>query len=245
MNYSDKSLISALASEYVLGTLRGAARDRFEFVRMTNPNVESAIHYWESQLNNMAIDIKPIAPDKDVWDSIEKRLGFRSDDFAPIDRITDVGPNENIPSDLPDKPSANQPWKMLSGFAVAASLVLAILFYQSETAVDMPTSIAVFSNAEAQTLWSVEVKEDKLFIRSTQNLPQLPNNDYQLWIVPASGQAPISIGLLQQSGGFELAKPEMFDDIIIAALAISLEPKGGSPTGAPTEVLYASELAAM
>lgn len=250
MNYSNDALISALAAEYVLGTLRGSARDRFEYLRITDPKVEQAIYYWEAQLNPMATDIESITPSDDVWEAIVNQLGFPEIDESAIDKLNeqpviDVGPDENVPVELAQKPSANQAWKLLSGFAVAASFVLAILFYQMQSAVETPTSIAVFSNEEAQTVWSVEVREKSLFVRSTQNLPRLANNDYQLWIVPASGDAPISLGVLEQSGGFAIVKPDIFDDVAIAALAVSLEPKGGSPNGAPTEVLYIAELASI
>jgi anti-sigma-K factor RskA len=48
--------------------------------------------------------------------------------------------------------------------------------------------------------------------------------------------------LLPKSGKLVLSKPQLFDQIEIAALAVSLEPLGGSPNGSPTTVLYTSEL---
>lgn len=232
MNYTQSKLLSSLASEYVLGTLRGSARNRFESLKVKDAKVQEAVQYWESQLNVMATSIKPIDPPASVWKKIELTLGFTND----------LSPSQ-VPSEIRKQPSANKSWKAISGLAVAASLVMSIMFYQYSTDFTSPKSVAVFANAEQQTLWSVDVRKNNLFIRSTQNLPKRPANDYELWIVPASGSAPISLGLLQQEGTFTLPKPELFDEVEIAALAVSIEPKGGSPTGAPTEVLFTTELA--
>lgn len=235
MNYNDTKLLSSLAAEYVLGTLRGAARNRFEAVKVKNAKVQAAVHYWESQLNVMATAIDPVEPPASVWREIQQNLGF---DFNP-EKLSGI----EVSPEIRKQASANDSWKALSGLAVAASLFLAVVFYQFSSDVKSPEAVAIFANAEQKTLWSVDVRKDSLFIRSTQNLTKRPTNDYQLWIVPASGDAPISLGLLQQEGTFILQKPEVFDQLEIAALAVSLEPKGGSPTGAPTEVLFAAELA--
>ncbi len=59
--------------------------------------------------------------------------------------------------------------------------------------------------------------------------PAPPDKSYELWAV-ASGAAPKSLGLVENAS---LSRP-----LPVApkglTLAISLEPKGGSPTGAPT-----------
>ncbi|OKY26424.1 anti-sigma factor [Thalassotalea sp. PP2-459] len=235
MNYTQSELLSSLASEYVLGTLRGPARHRFESLKVKDAKVQDAVQYWESQLNVMATSIKPIDPPARVWKKIELSLGFvsNSDDLT----------NPRVSNEIREQPSANKSWKVISGLAVAASFILSVMFYQFSTDFKSPNSVAVFANAEQQTLWSVDVRKDNLFIRSTQNLAKRPANDYELWIVPASGGAPISLGLLQQEGTFTLPKPRVFDEVEIAALAVSIEPKGGSPTGAPTEVLFTTQLA--
>jgi anti-sigma-K factor RskA len=139
----------------------------------------------------------------------------------------------------------NVVWKWWSGIATAAALILAVIV-STNIELDTPQqvqSLAVISNDDAKTLWSIDVLTNDIRVKVTSLVPKLPNNDYQLWIVPASGGAPISIGVMQQSGEFYLSKPAEFDRIEIAALAVSREPKGGSPNGAPTEVLYATELA--
>jgi len=62
-----------------------------------------------------------------------------------------------------------------------------------------------------------------------------PNQSYELWLLPADGRAPISLAVLGQLQ----ARVVVSDDNAKlvqngAKLAVSVEPAGGSPTGAPT-----------
>jgi len=62
----------------------------------------------------------------------------------------------------------------------------------------------------------------------------------ELWAVPPKG-APRSLGLISANGTTIVKKGKVLVDT--AALAVSLEPPGGSPTGAPTgPVLWAGKL---
>jgi anti-sigma-K factor RskA len=63
----------------------------------------------------------------------------------------------------------------------------------------------------------------------------------ELWVIPGKGQAPRSLGLLPETGSRAVALPEEIRRALTssAALAISLEPAGGSPTRLPIgPVLY-------
>ena len=61
-------------------------------------------------------------------------------------------------------------------------------------------------------------------------------------MVPDDGSAPVSLGLLPKSGDVQLVRPSQLTLAGVSALAVSLEPLGGSPSGSPTEVLYISPL---
>ena len=59
---------------------------------------------------------------------------------------------------------------------------------------------------------------------------------HELWLLPESGAAPISLGVLDPTGDTQRPlPPEVAAQLRPGAgLAISLEPAGGAPGGAPT-----------
>ena len=68
--------------------------------------------------------------------------------------------------------------------------------------------------------------------------------DYQLWVIPPGpGAAPVPAGLVVPAEGVALGD---FQASVLArgaaALAVSAEPKGGSPTGTPTQVVLVAAL---
>ena len=54
MRYGNPQLRDKLASEYVLGTLRGRARARFESVMRYDPSLRSLVTAWENRLTPLA-----------------------------------------------------------------------------------------------------------------------------------------------------------------------------------------------
>jgi RNA polymerase sigma-70 factor (ECF subfamily) len=63
-----------LAAEYVMGTLRGAARRRFEALRETDAVYCFAADAWEERLAPLVEALAPVAPSSGLWESIERRL---------------------------------------------------------------------------------------------------------------------------------------------------------------------------
>jgi anti-sigma-K factor RskA len=96
-----------------------------------------------------------------------------------------------------------------------------------------------------QTAFAVVGADDKRAILVSTTLAPTPERDYQLWVVPGGrGAAPIPAGLAgAPSAGVAVAE---FEANALAAgagaLAVSAEPKGGSPTGKPSEVVLFAKL---
>ncbi len=75
MNYNRADLLDRLASEYVLGTLHGAARRRFDKLLIESPAARAAVHAWEQRLALLAAAVAPVAPPLRVWAATEARIG--------------------------------------------------------------------------------------------------------------------------------------------------------------------------
>lgn len=73
MKYSDPKLVDHLASAYVLGTLGGGARRRFERLRRDRADVALAVTRWEARLGPLAQSVAPVKPSPRVWKAIEAR----------------------------------------------------------------------------------------------------------------------------------------------------------------------------
>jgi len=212
MTPDNTELVDRLAAEYVLGTLRGPARRRFERWRQSTATVDARCRLWEERLLPLARGIRPVRPPPRVWDGIARRL-----------RFTSARPQ-----------MAMWPW------ALAASLLLAagatFMFWNTPGRV---TQLATIAAPSGQAAWIVEVyagREGQLVIRSGTLPPLAAGHAYELWALPAKG-SPVSLGVLPATGGVArrvLAAAQIQALSSASQVAVSLEPAGGSPTGAPT-----------
>ncbi|KHT54432.1 hypothetical protein RJ41_07905 [Alteromonas marina] len=237
MNYLKEERLNALAAEYVVGTLRGKARTRYQKLMMQYQAVSDATAQWEQYLTGFAETLPPVAPPDDVWESIQVKLGHKAANNANV--ASDTKPSSK-PSEVIDFEKEKQKrWKNLSFISTAAAMVLAVLLFVMQPVPTPEVShIAVVNNADNTPLWVIEVSDTTMNVKVTDAFVALADKDYELWMVPANGEAPISLGLMPEANGDTRATPDILLDQSIAALAVSLEAPGGSVTGAPTEVLY-------
>ena len=215
MNVDNPELIERLAAEYVLGTLRGRARQRFERWLAEYPAVRSAVWRWEARLGDLAAEVPQAEPPAEAWPAIERRLF----------------------SDATDK-RGGWLWKLWGGFATAASLALALVLLQPQLTGELqPDHIAVVGDDNAP-LWVIaaDLESGRLSARAVNAEAAEVDRVFELWMLPSEG-APQSIGLLPVSGDeVQLDLPPGLLALLLQSkgLAISIEPPGGSPTGLPT-----------
>ena len=242
MNYLTDERQDALSSEYVLGSLHGPARVRFQRLLMQHNTLRHTLWRWESRLNELGGALPEVQPAPEVWVRIQTRLGFNSPVSADNTSVKNVSA-ENVVS-LPQRKSFGLQW--FAGLSAAAALLMAVLLVNLQS-VDLssPAQIAVVQSEKAQALWLIELRDDQLAVSATDKFKALDNQDYELWMVVADGRPPISLGLLPKQGKLSLPRSALFGQVQVAALAVSLEPLGGSPNGQPTTVLYTAELIAL
>lgn len=222
MKYEDQTLLDELAVDYILGTMRGAARRRFQKLMINRPQIRQTVWRWEQHLNPLAESLPSTAPNPEVWQKIQRRLGWLANE---------------------QQPALKQPNRVSWFIAAAASVLLAVVMLRPYMLDPVSAEVALIQTADAKVWWSIAKTEQQLTVRATTAVQADTDRDYELWMLPANGQAPISLGLLPQNQQRILQIPAAAKDLVIAALAVSIEPKGGSPTGAPTgEVLFTAEV---
>lgn len=71
--YQRPRAVDALASAYVLGTLQGHARRRFEQLLQQQAALQQPVQGWTQRLAPMLLALPPVMPRPAVWQAIERR----------------------------------------------------------------------------------------------------------------------------------------------------------------------------
>jgi anti-sigma-K factor RskA len=220
MDYGRRQLADRLAAEYVLGTLRGPARRRFDALLGAHPALREAVAQWQERLAPLSTSVTAVTPPERIWQGVESRL------------FSTAEPRD---ASLPWRKRLAL-WRAVSGLASAAAVAMALVAIQVPPA-QAPIVIVLGANPEAAATMnasfvaSVSADGRALVLKPLNNLSMTPGRALELWAVPAQG-APRSLGLVRAAGATTLLRPQLLRDT--AAFAVSVEPSGGSPTGAPT-----------
>jgi anti-sigma-K factor RskA len=219
MDYGRAQLADRLAAEYVLGTLRGPARRRFAALLPAHPALRAAVGDWQTRLAPLADAVAPVQPSAAVWPAIERRLFADGASAQALPWWRRLGL-----------------WQGLATAATVAAIGLGVLLNQPPP-VAPPIVIVLNANPDAQGVQparfvaSVTPDGRALVLRPVDAVALDATRALELWAVPPQG-APRSLGVVRPDQPTTVLRTQLLDDT--AAFAVSLEPAGGSPTGAPT-----------
>ena len=206
----DRQELDILAGEYVVGVLDGEAAREVEAAMAGNAELREMVAAWERRLCPLSRLAGEAEPPPDLWERIAVRL------------------------DASEKPARNAlalwRWSTVAAAAVAAVLALYIAFAPPKAGLNL---VAVLHAPQGeQPVWVATASGDTLRLRAVA--PETPPADraFELWAI-APNSKPQSLGVVSAQGRLELAAaPTVIRGGI--TLALSVEPKTGSPTGQPT-----------
>ena len=232
MDYAKPERADALAAQYVTGTLRGPARHRFEALLGAHAALRAAVRRWQDRLIPLTGVLPPQTPPLRVWQGVERTL-WPQLAAAPAPWWRRLGV-----------------WRAATGAASVAALALAVLL--SMPGEQAPPIVVVLQAtgdaAQAQGSFVASFSSDGRSLVTRPLVPVAVQTDrvLELWAVPPQG-APRSLGLISANGATVIARDKLPQHVLdtsrTSALAVSVEPPGGSPTGAPTgPVVFAGKL---
>jgi anti-sigma-K factor RskA len=226
MDYGRRDLADALAAEYVLGTLRGGARRRFESLLPAHAVLRDATLAWSERLLPLTGVFEPVQPSGEVWRRISDRLDRRKSVASGAWRRLSF-------------------WRGLAAFASIAAIGLAVLLANPRpvappvVVVLAATGAAASGAATAPIVASISGDGTTLVARPIVPVALRADRSLELWAVPAQG-VPRSLGVLPGGAGVVALRAKVLAGA--DTLAVTVEPAGGSPTGAPTgPIVYAGK----
>jgi anti-sigma-K factor RskA len=244
-------LVDQLAAEYTLGVLRGGARRRFENISQHDPAIRLAVETWRVRLHAMTELGPEVAPPPEVWTAIERRLNLvnaRRDAAAARPAAAPVMPRP--------KPGWFENLSFWRGWSIAATAIAAIALVisvrQLTNVAPVPAPqlaqaphvgyVATLADKQSNTMMLVtwDDRSSEIVVRRLSGASDPTDHSMQLWGLPEKGH-PVSLGVLPRGGEarFKAASVNAFP-----ALAVSVEPMGGSPNpnGPTGPVVYTGKV---
>jgi anti-sigma-K factor RskA len=215
-----------IAAEYVLGVLGATERREVERRLAREPALAAEVAFWEERLCGLADAVEPAPPPQDAWSRIESA-------------IAETAPRTG------GRPSVWQSLAFWRGLAIgsstlAASCVAALAYMGMGMAPGPQGLMATLGGDAGQPNFVATVTGNNVVIVPAALLAS-ERRSYELWLIPAGETRPRSLGLIEAGHPIRLdLHPGVAGRITAAAaLAVSLEPAGGSPTGEPTGPIIA------
>jgi anti-sigma-K factor RskA len=215
-----------VAAEYVLGVL-GAAERRQAQQRLAHDQAfADEVAFWEERLGSFADAVAPVAPPARAWTRIARAVKARDPSTA----------RESLWHSLTF-------WRSfaLGSAALAAASIGALTFIEISP-VARPPMLATLgaSNGQPTFVAAVNAGGTSLMVVPAALLTADPRA-MELWLILA-GDKPHSLGLIEPGRPVHLDVPRELAGRLTAdaALAVTMEPPGGSPTGQPTGPVVAS-----
>ena len=222
-SYRNPGLRNRLAAEYVLGTLRGRARDRFSALLRYDYDLRRVVAAWEARLTPLAAAAHEVEPPARVWRSISQRI---AGDGSKVGWWSSLAL-----------------WRGLAATALCFTLILAALLNavpRPEPPMAMVTVMTDDKGIPALVVsWPPmkSMREPYIRVKVVQEHPVMDSGtSWEMWMMPENQAAPVSLGLITTDRDQVMKlDPALASRMGSAkAIAMSVESAKGSPTGAPT-----------
>lgn len=218
MKLADHPHLDAVAGEYLLGTLRGPARKRFERSLRDEPRVALHLRRLEALFTPRYAPMMEVQPAAHTWARLERELDLARY-RTPWYRRLGI-------------------WRGLAAASTAA-LVLSVGFQLMRPSPSEPAMVVVArlegKSEAARVTAALALDRTAIELKTSRPVLAGPQQSYELWLLPQDGGAPLSLAVLGTlDARFPLAEGHRSRVRAGAKFAVTVEPAGGSPRGVAT-----------
>ncbi len=225
------SLVDQLASSYVLGTLQGRARARFEAVMQTRPNIAAVVSAWTDRLSPLHTALPSLEPKASLWKSIAIQTQLLPRAIAPSRAWW-----QNLLMPLPIG-------AMVIGLGVGGFVpVLWQMQSLSQRQSVLPESyVGVLATPSGKTGLTVSsLRQGKIVEMQQASIATLAAaQTLYLWRIDKDGQvAPVAVIPNEKWSKISLSEPSeaVFSNAV--ELAVSIEATGSTPSKPSQAFIY-------
>lgn len=213
-----------LVAEYALGLLEGEAHVALEARLAAEPALRAELALWRSRLAGLDSEFAEVAPRATLLPAIEARL------FGAVAK----------PARWWDSLAL---WRGLAGAALAvaiAAVALGPLAPRPDARTLAREFVAALSAEGGKASFVALYDPEAGMLRlTTLSGEPMAENDYELWAIMGD-KPPLSLGVIPVGTPMDKKMPKMPEFAEGTVLAISVESKGGSPSGSPTGPIVAT-----
>lgn len=237
------------SAEYVLGVLDADAQSAVEREMARNPRLADEVSWWQSRLFPLCEDLAEVVPAAYVWERVRAAVGFDAQQRRAEPRTVGFWNSLGL-------------WRAIGigASALAAACLVLVFATWPEPQPQLPVVVTqppppppqqppgaglmvatiVQDSGVASWTATMDIDNARMVLVPVDPQPMDASHSPELWLIPP-GEAPISLGVIANDEPSAMRLPA---NVLArfsgeAVLAVSLEPLGGSPTGAPTGAILA------
>jgi len=211
-----------LAAEFVIGVLAGTERAAAQRLFERDRNFAGLVAQWEQRLAPWAGEIAEVAPPPSIWDRIAAAL--------PAEQPQSAGWWQRLAF-----------WRGLSlATGALAAACIGALIYLGNAPQQAPLVAAIEGGGHRAFVATIDAERGTIAVLPASYTADA-TREPELWLIPADGK-PRPLGMLRADRAVSITIPHelVAQTVSNATLAVSLEPPGGSTTGAPTGPVIAT-----
>ena len=235
---TDERSTAAAAAEFALGLLTGEELRDAQKRAASDPAFAAEVARWRGRLAPLYAEAEAVSPPANLWSRIERAV-------APRDAA-----NDNL--SLLRRSLVRWRSAALAAGTLAACLSL-VLALEPRTIIGPPPQppaqqprgvpmVAMLGDKHAtMVVASWDPAAQQLVLAVPGDMPSDERHSNELWVIPPGGK-PSSLGTMSPGKQTHMHLADALAGLLQqgATIAISVEPRGGSPTGAPTGPVVAS-----